>query len=148
MGGGAVQPQLARNNFSVFWIIAQLHQLRGRVGRGTARSACLLLYAPPLSMTAKARIEILRQMEDGFEIAERDLALRGGGDLMGLKQSGLPAYRFADPVAHADLVRAASDDARLVLARDPLLTSPRGQRLRVLCELFDWRADDAFAEAS
>ena len=128
--------------------LAQLHQLRGRVGRGAARSACLLLYAPPLSLNAKARIEILRQTEDGFEIAERDLSLRGGGDLMGLKQSGLPNYRFADPVAHADLVRAASDDARLVLARDPDLVSERGQRLRVLCELFDWRADDAFAEAS
>ncbi len=128
--------------------LAQLHQLRGRVGRGAAKSACLLLYAAPLSANAKARIEILRQTEDGFEIAERDLSLRGGGDLMGLKQSGLPNYRFADPAAHADLVRAASDDARLVLARDPDLTSPRGQRLRVLCELFDWRADDAFAEAS
>jgi ATP-dependent DNA helicase RecG len=128
--------------------LAQLHQLRGRVGRGAAKSACLLLYAAPLSANAKARIEILRQTEDGFEIAERDLSLRGGGDLMGLKQSGLPNYRFADPAAHADLVRAASDDARLVLARDPDLTSPRGHRLRVLCELFDWRADDAFAEAS
>jgi len=128
--------------------LAQLHQLRGRVGRGAGKSACLLLYAPPLSAAAKARMEILRQTEDGFEIAERDLTLRGGGDLMGLKQSGLPNYRFADPIAHADLVRAAADDARLVLARDPDLTSERGRRLRVLCELFDWRADDAFAEAS
>jgi ATP-dependent DNA helicase RecG len=128
--------------------LAQLHQLRGRVGRSTAKSACLLLYAAPLSANAKARIEILRQTEDGFEIAERDLSLRGGGDLMGLKQSGLPNYRFADPIAHADLVRAASDDARLVLSRDPDLLSERGQTLRVLCELFDWRADDAFAEAS
>lgn len=128
--------------------LAQLHQLRGRVGRGAGRSACLLLYAPPLSKLAKARLEILRQTEDGFEIAERDLLLRGGGDLLGLKQSGLPAYRFADPVAQADLVLAASDDARLVLARDPGLTSPRGQALRVLTELFDWRADDAFAEGS
>ncbi len=128
--------------------LAQLHQLRGRVGRGAGKSACVLLYAPPLSATAKARMEILRQTEDGFEIAERDLTLRGGGDLMGLKQSGLPNYRFADPLAHAELVRAAADDARLVLARDPDLTSERGRRLRVLCELFDWRADDAFAEAS
>jgi ATP-dependent DNA helicase RecG len=128
--------------------LAQLHQLRGRVGRGSGHSACLLLYAAPLSAAGKARIEILRETEDGFEIAERDLTLRGGGDLLGLKQSGLPNYRFADPVAQAELVRAAADDARLVLARDPQLTSERGQRLRVLCELFDWRADDAFAEAS
>ncbi len=128
--------------------LAQLHQLRGRVGRGQGRSACLLLYAPPLSRQAKARLEILRETEDGFEIAERDLLLRGGGDLLGVKQSGLPAYRFADPVAQADLVQAACDDARLILARDPALSSPRGQALRVLTELFDWKADDAFAEGS
>jgi ATP-dependent DNA helicase RecG len=128
--------------------LAQLHQLRGRVGRGAGKSACLLLYAPPLGQQAKARLEILRQTEDGFEIAERDLALRGGGDLMGLKQSGLPAYRFADPAAQSELVLAAADDARLILNRDPGLTSPRGKALRILSELFDWRADDAFAEAS
>jgi len=128
--------------------LAQLHQLRGRVGRGSGKSVCLLLYAPPLSKTAKARIEVLRETDDGFEIAERDLALRGGGDMMGLKQSGLPNYRFADPFAHADLIRAAHDDARLILNRDPDLQSPRGQALRMLIELFDWRAEDSFAEAS
>jgi ATP-dependent DNA helicase RecG len=127
--------------------LAQLHQLRGRVGRGAAQSACLLLYDPPLSQTATARLDILRQTEDGFVIAEKDLALRGGGDLMGLKQSGFPDYRFADPVAHADLIAAAADDARLVLARDPQLESPRGQALRVLEALFDWRADRAWAAA-
>ena len=128
--------------------LAQLHQLRGRVGRGLGKSVCLLLYASPLSKTAKARIEVLRETDDGFEIAERDLALRGGGDMMGLKQSGLPNYRFADPFAHSDLIRAAHDDARLILNRDPDLQSPRGQALRMLIELFDWRAEDSFAEAS
>ena len=91
---------------------------------------------------------MLRETDDGFEIAERDLALRGGGDMMGLKQSGLPNYRFADPFAHADLIRAAHDDARLILSRDPDLETPRGQALRMLIELFDWRAEDSFAEAS
>ena len=128
--------------------LAQLHQLRGRVGRGAGKSACLLLYSPPLGESAKARLEILRQTEDGFEIAERDLALRGGGDLMGLKQSGLPAYRFADPFTQGELVRAAHDDARLVLSRDPHLSSPRGQALKTLIELFDWRAEDGFAQGS
>ena len=128
--------------------LAQLHQLRGRVGRGVRQSACVLLYAPPLGATAKARIEILRQTEDGFEIAERDLMLRGGGDLLGLKQSGLPNYRFVDPILHADLIRAAADDAQLCLARDPHLTSQRGQALKLLSALFDWKAEDPFAEAS
>ena len=127
--------------------LAQLHQLRGRVGRGAAQSACLLLYDPPLSKAAQARIEILRETEDGFLIAEKDLELRGGGDLMGLKQSGFPAYRFADPAAHRDLLLAAADDARLVLARDPQLESPRGQALCVLQALFDWKADGGWAAA-
>jgi ATP-dependent DNA helicase RecG len=127
--------------------LAQLHQLRGRVGRGAAQSACLLLYDPPLSQAAQARIEILRKTEDGFLIAEKDLELRGGGDLMGLKQSGFPAYRFADPAAHRDLLLAAADDARLVLARDPDLVSARGQALRVLQALFDWKAEDGWAAA-
>jgi ATP-dependent DNA helicase RecG len=127
--------------------LAQLHQLRGRVGRGAAQSACLLLYDPPLSQTAQARIEILRETEDGFLIAEKDLELRGGGDLMGLKQSGFPAYRFADPTAHQDLLLAAADDARLMLARDPDLVSERGQAIRVLQALFDWRAGEDWAVA-
>ena len=127
--------------------LAQLHQLRGRVGRGAAQSACLLLYDPPLSQAAQARIEILRETEDGFLIAEKDLELRGGGDLMGLKQSGFPAYRFADPAAHRDLLLAAADDARLILARDPELTSERGRALRILQALFDWRADEGWASA-
>ncbi len=120
--------------------LAQLHQLRGRVGRGRRESACVLLYDPPLSDVAQQRLDILRRTDDGFVIAEKDLELRGGGDPLGLKQSGFPAYRLADPVAHRSMIAAAADDARLVLARDPQLTSPRGQAVRVLQELFDWKA--------
>ncbi len=119
--------------------LAQLHQLRGRVGRGRRESACVLLYDPPLSDTAQQRLDILRKTDDGFLIAEKDLELRGGGDPLGLKQSGFPAYRLADPAAHRELIAAAADDARLILARDPDLTSPRGQAVRVLQELFDWK---------
>jgi ATP-dependent DNA helicase RecG len=126
--------------------LAQLHQLRGRVGRGRAESACVLLYDPPLSEIAKTRLDILRRTDDGFLIAEKDLELRGGGDPLGLKQSGFPAYRIADPVAHRDLIAAAADDARLTLSRDPQLASDRGAALRLLQELFDWRPD-AGAEA-
>jgi ATP-dependent DNA helicase RecG len=120
--------------------LAQLHQLRGRVGRGRRESACVLLYDPPLSETAQQRLDILRKTDDGFLIAEKDLELRGGGDPLGLKQSGFPAYRLADPVAHRAMIAAAADDARLILNRDPGLTLPRGQAVRVLQELFDWRA--------
>jgi ATP-dependent DNA helicase RecG len=120
--------------------LAQLHQLRGRVGRGRRESSCLLVYDPPLGEIAEKRLDILRKTDDGFEIAEKDLELRGGGDPLGLKQSGFPAYRLADPVAHRDLIAVAADDARLVLSRDPGLTGERGQALRMLQELFDWRA--------
>jgi ATP-dependent DNA helicase RecG len=126
--------------------LAQLHQLRGRVGRGAGASSCVLLYDPPLSDIAKRRLDILRQSDDGFLIAERDLELRGGGDPLGLAQSGFPAYRLADPIAHRDLIAVAAADARLVLTRDPQLTSPRGQALRILQELFDWRPDGALSE--
>ncbi len=119
--------------------LAQLHQLRGRVGRGARESACVLLYDPPLSQAAQRRLDILRHTDDGFEIAERDLELRGGGDPLGLKQSGFPAYRLADPIAHRDLILTAADDARLLLSRDPELTSGRGRAARVLSELFDWK---------
>jgi ATP-dependent DNA helicase RecG len=127
--------------------LAQLHQLRGRVGRGTRESSCVLLYDPPLSDVAQQRLDILRRSDDGFEIAEKDLELRGGGDPLGLKQSGFPAYRLADPVAHRDLIAVAADDARLILARDPELTSPRGQALRMLQELFDWKPTSPLNEA-
>ncbi|MFN9928355.1 MAG: ATP-dependent DNA helicase RecG, partial [Phenylobacterium sp.] len=119
--------------------LAQLHQLRGRVGRGVRESACVLLYDPPLSETAQRRLDILRRTDDGFVIAETDLELRGGGDPLGLRQSGLPDFVFADPFAHRDLLATAGDDARLIIARDPALTSPRGLALRVLQELFDWK---------
>ena len=119
--------------------LAQLHQLRGRVGRSSRESSCVLLYDPPLSQTAQKRLDILRRTDDGFAIAELDLELRGGGDPLGLKQSGFPAYRLADPVAHRDLIAVAADDARLVLARDPELAGERGRALRLLQELFDWK---------
>ncbi len=94
--------------------LAQLHQLRGRVGRGSAKSTCLLLYAQPLGETAKARLAIMRETEDGFRIAEEDLKLRGAGELLGTRQSGLPDMRLADLAVHAELLQAARDDARLV----------------------------------
>jgi ATP-dependent DNA helicase RecG len=127
--------------------LAQLHQLRGRVGRGARQSACVLLYDPPLGKTAEARLDILRKTDDGFVIAERDLELRGGGDPLGLKQSGFPAYRFVDPAAHRHLIAAAADDARLILGRDPGLTSERGRAVRVLKELFDWKANSPLQDA-
>ena len=122
--------------------LAQLHQLRGRVGRGARASSCILLYGSEggeLGETARERLETLRRTEDGFEIAEEDFRLRGGGDPLGLKQSGLPAYRLADPIRHRSLMMTAADDARLILARDPDLTSDRGRAVQVLEALFDWR---------
>ena len=127
--------------------LAQLHQLRGRVGRGARESACVLLYDPPLSETAQQRLDILRRTDDGFLIAERDLELRGGGDALGLRQSGLPDYVFADAFAHRDLIAVAGDDARLIIARDPELKSERGRALQVLQELFDWKAGLALRDA-
>jgi ATP-dependent DNA helicase RecG len=117
--------------------LAQLHQLRGRIGRGSAASTCLLLYGGPLGETAKARLKIMRETEDGFRIAEEDLHLRGAGEILGTKQSGLPDYRVADISQHADLLRMAHDEARLILHRDPELSTPRGQALRILLYLFE-----------
>ena len=117
--------------------LAQLHQLRGRVGRGRERSTCLLLYQAPLGETAKARLQILRETEDGFRIAEEDLRLRGAGELLGTRQSGLPEFRLADLAVHVELLAAARDDARLIVERDPDLASPRGAALRVLLYLFE-----------
>ena len=117
--------------------LAQLHQLRGRIGRGDKPSACLLLYTPPLGETAKARLTILRETEDGFRIAEEDLRLRGAGEVLGTRQSGLPALRLADLAAHAELLQIAREDARLVLTRDPELATPRGRALRTLLYLFE-----------
>jgi ATP-dependent DNA helicase RecG len=116
--------------------LAQLHQLRGRIGRSDKPSACLLLYATPLGETARDRLRILRETEDGFRIAEEDLRLRGEGELLGKRQSGLPEMKLADPLVHAELLDAARDDARLILERDPALSSPRGEALRILLYLF------------
>jgi ATP-dependent DNA helicase RecG len=116
--------------------LAQLHQLRGRVGRGQAASTCLLVYAGPLGETAKDRLKILRETEDGFRIAEEDLRLRGAGDVLGTKQSGLPDFKLADPVQHVNLLAVANDDAKMIVTSDPTLTGPRGPALRVLLYLF------------
>ena len=121
--------------------LAQLHQLRGRIGRGDKPSTCLLLYASPLGDLAKRRLSILRETEDGFRIAEEDLRLRGAGEVLGTRQSGLPTLRLADLAIHEELVAVAHDDARLVLERDPYLESERGRALRVLLYLF--RRDEA-----
>ena len=117
--------------------LSQLHQLRGRVGRGSAKSHCLLLYKEPLGETAKARLEIMRATEDGFIIAEEDLRLRGAGEVLGTQQSGLPLFRMADLAVHGELLAAARDDATLILNRDPLLETPRGEALRHLLYLFE-----------
>ncbi|MDP2124530.1 MAG: ATP-dependent DNA helicase RecG [Parvibaculum sp.] len=117
--------------------LAQLHQLRGRVGRGSEKSSCLLLYQSPLGETAEARIRIMRETEDGFRIAEEDLRLRGAGELLGTRQSGMPSFRIARVDEQRELLAAAYDDARLVLNADPELVSPRGGALRSLLYLFE-----------
>ncbi len=116
--------------------LAQLHQLRGRVGRGAGKSTCLLLYKAPLGETAKSRLAILRETEDGFRIAEEDLKLRGEGDLLGTRQSGLPGFHVARIETHGKYLGAARDDAALILSRDQNLQDARGQALRHLLYLF------------
>jgi ATP-dependent DNA helicase RecG len=117
--------------------LAQLHQLRGRIGRGAGASTCLLLYQPPLGETATERLKIMRETEDGFVIAEADLKLRGAGEVLGTRQSGMPEFRLADLAYDQELLAIAHDEARLVLARDPDLASPRGRALRTLLYLFE-----------
>ena len=121
--------------------LAQLHQLRGRVGRGEAASTCLLLYQSPLSETGRRRLEVLRETEDGFRIAETDLEMRGHGDLIGTAQSGVPRFKVADLERQAGLMATAQSDARKLLAEDPGLRSPRGEAARVLLWLM--RQDEA-----
>ena len=116
--------------------LAQLHQLRGRVGRSDKPSTCVLLYKAPLGETAHKRLSVLRESEDGFLISEEDLKLRGEGDLLGTKQSGTPGFQVARIEFHADLLETARDDARLLLSRDPDLVSPRGEAVRLLLYLF------------
>jgi ATP-dependent DNA helicase RecG len=117
--------------------LAQLHQLRGRVGRGVADSTCLMLYQDPLGETGARRLKVLRETEDGFRISEEDLAMRGAGDLIGLAQSGLPKFRVADLERQAGLMAVAQSDARRLLADDPGLESPRGRAARMLLWLLD-----------
>ena len=120
--------------------LSQLHQLRGRIGRGGGggpRATCILLYRAPLEGVARARLGIMRDSEDGFRIAEEDLRLRGEGDVLGTRQSGVPGFRIADPAVHRELMAAARDEAAAILARDPDLASERGEALRVLLYLFE-----------
>lgn len=117
--------------------LSQLHQLRGRVGRGDMQSYCFLLYTGPLGETAKQRLSIMRQTEDGFLIAEKDLELRGSGDILGVRQSGITEFRLADLAAHGDLLVTARDDAKLIIAKDPALAKTRGDALRMLLYLFE-----------
>jgi len=117
--------------------LAQLHQLRGRVGRGERPSTCVLLYRAPLGPVARERLKVLRETTDGFTIAEADLRLRGPGEALSTRQSGLPRMRFADLGAHGELLEAAGADAEAALAADPWLTSPRGRALRLLLHLFE-----------
>jgi ATP-dependent DNA helicase RecG len=121
--------------------LAQLHQLRGRVGRGASESSCILLYKPPLGEVARERLNVMRSTEDGFVIAEEDLRLRGGGEVLGTRQSGMPAFRIATLPEHQELLEAARDQARLTLSRNPTLQNEDGERLRLLLYLFE--RDDA-----
>jgi ATP-dependent DNA helicase RecG len=117
--------------------LAQLHQLRGRIKRGQEASTCLLLYGFPLSETAHERLKIMKNSEDGFMIAEKDLQLRGGGELLGTKQSGFGIFRVAELPTHQDLLYTAHKEAALILQTDPHLTSARGRLLRNLLYLFE-----------
>ncbi len=117
--------------------LAQLHQLRGRVGRGGKPATCLLLYKAPISGSGRRRLEILRQTEDGFRIAEEDLAMRGAGDLIGHAQSGLPRFQVADPVSQTRLMTMARMDARKLLHGDETLCSSRGEAARLLLWLME-----------
>ncbi len=119
--------------------LAQLHQLRGRVGRGSEASFCLLLHDDGLNEMAKRRLLMLRDTEDGFVIADADFRLRGGGDALGTRQAGLPGFRLADPVAHEGLLHMASRDAAVLLERDAMLLGERGRAVRVLLRVFEQR---------
>jgi ATP-dependent DNA helicase RecG len=116
--------------------LAQLHQLRGRIGRGDKPGACLLLWKPPLGETAKTRLDALRRSDDGFAIAEIDYGLRGAGDVLGVRQSGLPPFRMVDPEVHGKMLQMADQEARLLVDRDPTLQSPRGQAAAIAMAVF------------
>jgi len=117
--------------------LAQLHQLRGRIGRGSEASTCLLLYHEPLGAISKARLNVIRETTDGFRIAEEDLKLRGEGDVLGIRQSGLPGYRIARSEVHAQLITQARDEALRIMKDNPKLAGPRGEALRCLLYLFE-----------
>jgi ATP-dependent DNA helicase RecG len=117
--------------------LAQLHQLRGRVGRGSRESYCMLLYQEPLTKTAEQRLAMMEETEDGFLIAEKDLELRGGGEVLGARQSGEAEFRVAGGANYAELLSAAHDDARMIMHSDPALTTTRGEALRRLLYLFE-----------
>lgn len=127
--------------------LAQLHQLRGRVGRSDKPSTCILLYTDRCGDIAKSRLRVIRETTDGFRIAEEDLKLRGSGDILGVRQSGMPDFRFADLSQHYDLLKVAHDDAKLILHRDPMLQSARGQALRHLLYLFSYEDNIRFLSA-
>ncbi|MGP8122912.1 MAG: ATP-dependent DNA helicase RecG [Xanthobacteraceae bacterium] len=117
--------------------LAQLHQLRGRVGRGAEASTCLLLYREPLSKLSEARLRVIRETTDGFRIAEEDLRLRGEGDVLGTRQSGLPGYRIARAETHGQLIAQARDEALRIMKDNPMLRGPHGEALRCLLYLFE-----------
>jgi ATP-dependent DNA helicase RecG len=117
--------------------LAQLHQLRGRVGRGEGKSTCLLLRGAALSETARARLALMRETQDGFRLAEEDLRLRGGGELLGTRQSGDGAFRIASIEQITQFLPIAHDDARLLIERDGGLSGPRGEAARLLLYLFE-----------
>jgi len=118
--------------------LAQLHQLRGRVGRGDKQGSCVLLWKPPLGEAAKERLDAIRRNDDGFAIAEIDFRLRGAGDMLGTQQSGLPPFRLVSPEAHGDLLGPADKEARLAIERDPELATARGQAIRLALKLFGY----------
>lgn len=117
--------------------LAQLHQLRGRIGRGSEASTCILLYSEPLGEMSKARLKVIRETTDGFRIAEEDLKLRGEGDVLGVRQSGLPGYRIARPEVHGQLISQARDEALRIMKDDPKLKDERGEALRCLLYLYE-----------
>ena len=116
--------------------LAGLHQLRGRVGRGSDKSSCILLHGKKLTETAQKRLNIMRETDDGFVLAEEDLKLRGAGEVLGTRQSGLVEFKMADPTIQNELLWTATKDAQTILSLDPKLESPRGQALRILLYLF------------
>jgi ATP-dependent DNA helicase RecG len=117
--------------------LAQLHQLRGRIGRGSEASTCLLLYREPLGKMSEARLKVIKETTDGFRIAEEDLKLRGEGDVLGVRQSGLPGYRIARPEVHGQLITQARDEAMRIMKDNPKLTESRGEALRCLLYLYE-----------